>query len=122
MNFFRSKAIYAFLLCLSLCTASAAAAADEFPARPIRLIVPFAAGGALDAAARLLGDPMSKGLGKPVLIENRGGAGGIVGMEAAAHSAADGYTLLLAHSGFAAMPGLYHKLAFDPVRDFDGVS
>jgi tripartite-type tricarboxylate transporter receptor subunit TctC len=98
------------------------AVADDYPAQPIRLIVPFAAGGAVDAVARLLSDPIGKGLGRPVVIDNRAGAGGVVGMDAAAQAAPDGYTVLLAHSGFAAMPGLYRKLAFDPVRDFEGVS
>jgi tripartite-type tricarboxylate transporter receptor subunit TctC len=100
----------------------ASASAADYPSQSIRLIVPFAAGGAVDAVARLLSEPMGEGLGRPVVIDNRAGAGGMVGMEAAAHAAADGYTVLLAHSGFAAMLGLYRKLAFDPVRDFDGVS
>ncbi|MFL5107191.1 MAG: tripartite tricarboxylate transporter substrate binding protein [Xanthobacteraceae bacterium] len=108
------------LLCALLCAAPAAA--HDYPSQSIRLIVPFAAGGAVDAVARLLSDPISKGLGKPVVIDNRAGAGGVVGMDAAAQAPADGYTVLLAHSGFTAMPGLYRKLAFDPVRDFAGVS
>jgi len=101
--------------------AGAAAAAADYPTKPVQLIVPFAAGGAVDSVARLLSDPMSRSLGKAVVIDNRGGAGGVIGMDAAAHAPADGYTVLLAHSGFAAMPGLYRKLTFDPVRDFDGV-
>ena len=109
------------LLCAMACAWPAEPAAADYPTRPIQLIVPFAAGGAVDGVARLLSDPMSKGLGKAVVIDNRGGAGGVIGMDAAAHAPADGYTALLAHSGFAAMPGLYRKLAFDPVRDFDGV-
>ena len=96
-------------------------AAAAYPERAIRLIVPFAAGGAVDAVARLLGKALSTNLGSSVVIDNRGGAGGIVGMEAAAHASPDGYTLLLSHSGFAAMPGLYRDLPFDPVRDFTGV-
>jgi tripartite-type tricarboxylate transporter receptor subunit TctC len=108
------------LVCALLFAGSAIA--DDYPSKSIRLLVPFPAGGAVDAVARLLSDPMTKGLGKPVVIDNRGGAGGVVGMEAAAHAPPDGYTLLLAHSGFTAMPGLYRTLAFDPVRDFDGVS
>jgi tripartite-type tricarboxylate transporter receptor subunit TctC len=83
--------------------------------------VPFPAGGAVDAVGRLLGNAISPGLGQPVVIEDRGGAGGIVGMEAAAHAAPDGYTMMVSHSGFAAMPGLYRKLPFDPVKDFSGV-
>jgi tripartite-type tricarboxylate transporter receptor subunit TctC len=92
-----------------------------YPDRAIRLIVPFAAGGAVDAVARVLGKALAADLGEAVVIDNRGGAGGIVGMEAAAHAGADGYALLLSHSGFAAMPGLYRELTFDPVRDFAGV-
>ena len=76
------------LLCALLCAAPAAA--DDYPSQSIRLIVPFAAGGAVDAVARLLSDPISKGLGKPVVIDNRAGAGGVVGMDAAAQAPADG--------------------------------
>jgi tripartite-type tricarboxylate transporter receptor subunit TctC len=92
-----------------------------YPERPIRLIVPFPAGGAVDAVGRLLANAVGPDLGAPIVIEDRGGAGGIVGMEAAAHAAPDGYTMMVSHSGFAAMPGLYRKLPFDPVQDFAGV-
>jgi tripartite-type tricarboxylate transporter receptor subunit TctC len=105
----------------SAATLAPRAARAAYPERPIRLIVPFAAGGAVDAVARLLGAPLTASLGHPVLIDNRGGAGGIIGMDAVAHAPADGYTLLLSHSGLTAMPGLYRKLSFDPVADFDGV-
>jgi tripartite-type tricarboxylate transporter receptor subunit TctC len=96
-------------------------ASAAYPDRAIRLVVPFAAGGAVDAVARVLGKALTANLGEAVVIDNRGGAGGIVGMEAAARAGADGFTLLLSHSGFAAMPGLYRELPFDPVRDFAGV-
>jgi tripartite-type tricarboxylate transporter receptor subunit TctC len=96
-------------------------ASAAYPDRAIRLIVPFAAGGAVDAVARVLAKALSSNLGTSVVIDNRGGAGGIVGMEAAAHASPDGYTLLLSHSGFAAMRGLYRDLPFDPVHDFTGV-
>src|SRR6516162_3752160 len=92
-----------------------------YPERPVRLVVPFVPGGAVDAVGRLLGNAMTATLGQPVVIENRGGAGGIVGMEAAAHATPDGYTMMVSHSGFAAMPGLYRTLPFDPVKDFAGV-
>ena len=92
-----------------------------YPERPIRLIVPFPPGGAVDAVGRLLANAFTPNLGQPVVIEDRGGAGGIIGMEAAAHAAPDGYTMMVSHSGFAAMPGLYRKLPFDPVQDFAGV-
>jgi tripartite-type tricarboxylate transporter receptor subunit TctC len=92
-----------------------------YPERPVRLIVPFVPGGAVDAVGRLLGNAMTANLGQPVVIENRGGAGGVIGMEASAHAAPDGYTMMVSHSGFAAMPGFYRKLPFDPVRDFEGI-
>jgi tripartite-type tricarboxylate transporter receptor subunit TctC len=92
-----------------------------YPERPVRLIVPFVPGGAVDTVGRLLGNAMTAHLGQPVVIENRGGAGGVIGMEAAAHAAPDGYTMMVSHSGFAAMQGLYKKLPFDPVHDFEGI-
>jgi tripartite-type tricarboxylate transporter receptor subunit TctC len=113
----------------ALITAALASAASlaprlaraAYPERPIRLIVPFVPGGAVDAVGRLLGNAMTAELGQPVVIENRGGAGGIIGMETAAHAAPDGYSTMVSHSGFAAMPGLYKKLPFDPVHDFAGI-
>jgi tripartite-type tricarboxylate transporter receptor subunit TctC len=82
--------------------------------RAIRLVVPFAAGGAVDGVARLIGKALATNLDQPIAIENRGGAGGIIGMDAVAHAPADGYTMLLSHSGVTAMPRLYDKLPFDP--------
>ena len=92
-----------------------------YPDRAIKLIVPFAAGGGVDIAGRLIGKALSDNLGEAVVIDNRGGAGGVTGMDAVAKALADGYTLLTSHSGFTAMPGLYPKLPFDAVRDFAGV-
>jgi len=83
--------------------------------------VPFAAGGAVDSIARVLGNALGTELGQAIVIENRGGAGGIIGMETVARALPDGHTLLLSHTGFAAMPGLYRSLPFDPERDFTGV-
>ncbi len=98
-----------------------AAAADTFPVKPIRLIVPFPAGGGGDAAGRSLAPPLSARLGQQVVIDNRGGAGGIIGMELVKTAVPDGYTLLLSTAGFTAMPALHKNLPFDPVRDFTGV-
>jgi len=108
-------------LLLGAMLAGGGASADDYPSKSIRLIVPFAAGGAVGAVARVLSAPLTASLGQPIVIDNRGGAGGIIGMDAVAKSPPDGYTLLLAHSGLTYMPGLYRKLPFDPVKDFDGV-
>jgi tripartite-type tricarboxylate transporter receptor subunit TctC len=113
------KRPFLLVLCGLLCVTTANA--DEYPSKPIRLIVPFAAGGAVGAVARVLSTPLTASLGQAIVIDNRGGAGGIIGMDAVAKAPPDGYTLLLAHSGLTYMPGLYRKLPFDPVKDFDGV-
>jgi tripartite-type tricarboxylate transporter receptor subunit TctC len=109
------------LLLLSILLISGAARADDYPSKSIRLIVPFAAGGAVGAVACVLSTPLSQSLGQSIVIDNRGGAGGVIGMDAVAKAPPDGYTLLLAHSGLTYMPGLYRKLPFDPASDFDGV-
>jgi tripartite-type tricarboxylate transporter receptor subunit TctC len=109
------------LLVLCALLVSAPLHADDYPSKSIRLIVPFAAGGAVGAVARVLATPLSQSLGQSIVIDNRGGAGGIIGMDAVAKSPPDGHTLLLIHSGITYMPGLYRKLPFDPATDFDGV-
>jgi tripartite-type tricarboxylate transporter receptor subunit TctC len=93
-------------------------AADPYPARPIRLIVPFSAGGAADIIARLLGNGLTKGLDTQVVIDTRPGGGTVLGTDLAAHANPDGYTLLLAATAHATNPGLLGKLPFDPIRDF----
>jgi len=97
------------------------ARAADYPARPIRVIVPYAPGGALDTVARVLGAPLGEALGQSVVTYNRPGGGGLLGMNEAAKASPDGYTLLLDHSGLAYMPGLHANLPFDPVKDFAGV-
>jgi tripartite-type tricarboxylate transporter receptor subunit TctC len=109
----------ALLLCALLINGPVQA--EDYPSKSIRLIVPFAAGGAVGAVARVLSNPLSQSLGQSIVIDNRGGAGGIIGMDAVAKAPPDGYTLLLIHSGITYMPGLYRKLPFDPLADFDGV-
>src|SRR5438034_5534502 len=104
-----------------LFAAAAPALAQEYPARPIRFIVPFPPGGTLDITARIMQPKLSEGLGQTIVIENRGGAGGVVGTEAAAKSAPDGYTFLFTFSAHTMNPALY-KLAYDVERDFAPVS
>lgn len=105
-----------------LIMAASAAVAQPFPSRPIKVIVPFAAGGATDVIARFMADRMSKELGQPVVVENRAGANGAIGSEAVARSEADGYTLLAVTAGTHAInKSLYKDLKYDPVSDFTHV-
>jgi tripartite-type tricarboxylate transporter receptor subunit TctC len=106
------------LLLLLLQSPMLPAFAEEYPNRPVTLVVPFSAGGPGDVIARLLGNSMSATLKQPVVIENVVGAGGTIGTNRVAKAAADGYTLLLMHVGQATAPALYAKLPFDPVGDF----
>jgi tripartite-type tricarboxylate transporter receptor subunit TctC len=92
--------------------------AQEFPSRPLKLVVPFPPGGATDVIARLAAEQATKRLGQPMLVENRPGAGGIVGAETVTRSPSDGYTLLLTTPGVVAInPHLYARLPFDPLKD-----
>ena len=95
------------------------AQAQDYPSKPIRMIVPFAAGGILDIVARAVGERLSGSLGQAIVVDNRGGAGGSIGTEIAARAAPDGYTLLTGHIGTHAInPSVYPKLGYDPVKDF----
>jgi tripartite-type tricarboxylate transporter receptor subunit TctC len=96
--------------------------ADGWPNKPLRFILPFPPGGGTDILGRLIADRMTASLGQPVVTENRGGAGGNVGAEAAARSAPDGYTIVLVAPSLAISPSLYSKLNYDPVKDFAPVS
>jgi tripartite-type tricarboxylate transporter receptor subunit TctC len=108
---------------LALVAAAFGAAAQDWPSRAIRIIVPFPPGGATDIPARLVAPKLSEALGQPVVVENRTGAGGIVGIQAAAQSQPDGYTMLMATNGELVMnPSIYPKLPYDPFKDFVPVS
>jgi tripartite-type tricarboxylate transporter receptor subunit TctC len=98
--------------------AGGALAAEPYPDRPVTLIVPYAAGGSSDVLARLIGERMSKSLGQQVVIDNRAGAGSRLGIEIAAKSAADGYTLLLADMPHTIIPAIQKGVHYDPIRDF----
>jgi len=91
---------------------------DAWPSRPLRFILPFPPGGGTDILGRLISERLTATLGQPVVTENRGGAGGNVGAEAAARSAPDGYTIVLVAPSLAISPSLYSKLNYDPVKDF----
>jgi tripartite-type tricarboxylate transporter receptor subunit TctC len=95
-----------------------AQAQDVYPSKPLRLILPFPPGGGTDILGRLLAERLAANLGQPVVTENRGGAGGNVGAEAAARAAPDGYSLVLVAPSLAISPTLYSKLNYDPVKDF----
>jgi tripartite-type tricarboxylate transporter receptor subunit TctC len=102
---------------------AAPALAQEYPNRPITMIVPFAAGGPTDVVARLVSEQMSKTLGQPIIIENVVGAGGTTGSTRAARAANDGYTVIMGHVGtHAASVSLYPKLAYDPRTDFEPIA
>ena len=99
------------------------AVAQTYPSKPIRMIVPFTPGGSTDIIARVIAQKIGEAMGVQVLIDNRPGAGGNIGVEAAARSAPDGYTLLMGHIGTLAVnPSLYVHLPYDPLRDFAPVS
>jgi tripartite-type tricarboxylate transporter receptor subunit TctC len=93
-----------------------------YPERPVTIVVPFAAGGANDVVVRIIQQPLADALGQPVIVENRGGAGGNIGFGYVARSRPDGYTLLLAPNSFAVNVSLYDKAPYDPFKDFDPVA
>jgi tripartite-type tricarboxylate transporter receptor subunit TctC len=97
------------------------ASAQQYPTRPVSIVVPFAAGGPTDTVARSVAVAMEKSLGGNVIVENKPGAGGTIGVADVARAPADGYKLLVYHIGMATAPALYRKLPFDPLKDFEYV-
>src|SRR5205823_15067882 len=113
-----SKCLYGLVLGLALGW-HGADAQESYPAKPIRLMVSFAAGGPTDTVARIMAAKMTELLGQTILVENRTGAGGNIGADVVAKAAPDGYTLLMATvSTHAINPGLYKNMPYDPVQDF----
>lgn len=112
----------ALLLTVSAALLGNGALAQTYPARPVRVVVPFPAGGAVDTVARALGQKLTETWKQPVLVDNRPGAGGNIAADFVAKAAGDGYTLLITTQGFAISPGLYKKLPYDAVRDFQPVT
>jgi tripartite-type tricarboxylate transporter receptor subunit TctC len=115
MNRVRALAVSIVAACLF---AASAASAQTYPNRPITMIVPFPPGGATDAIARIIQDPLQKALGQPIVVENIGGAGGMIAAAKAARADADGYTILIHQVALAAGMTLYPNLSFDAEKDF----
>jgi tripartite-type tricarboxylate transporter receptor subunit TctC len=101
-----------------LATTCGTGVGQNYPSRPITLIVPFPAGGGVDAVARIVAEKLASGLRQQVVIDNRGGVAGVIGMRVAAKAAPDGYTLVMAHTGITINPTLYANPGYDPRRDF----
>ena len=100
----------------------APAFAQGYPTRTITLVVPFPPGGGNDAMARIIAEKLSTSIGQQIVIDNRGGAGGVIGSRAVAKSAPDGYTLLLGHTGSMGInPSLYANAGYDPRKDFEAI-
>jgi len=118
----RTFSLFRISLCAILCAVAAQAGAQStFPNRPIRIIVTFPPGGGADVTARTVAQRMSENIGRPVVVENRAGAGGNIGTEVVARAAPDGYTVLQTTNGHAIQPHL-RKLPWDPVKDFAPIS
>jgi tripartite-type tricarboxylate transporter receptor subunit TctC len=111
------------MLVLLVCVAALPAAAQDYPSKPIHIIVGYAAGGGNDIIVRVMAPEMTKGLGQPIIVENKPGAQGIIASEVVAKAAPDGYTILMGPSGpMTINPATYSKLPYDPVRDFAPIS
>jgi tripartite-type tricarboxylate transporter receptor subunit TctC len=117
------KTTIACLLAAMTMPAFAAEDAQNYPSKPIRLVVPFTPGGSTDILARVIGVKLTEAWGKQVVIDNRPGAGGNIGVDLVAKSPADGYTLVMGHIGtFGVNPTLYPKLPYDPIKDFQPIT
>src|SRR5271156_5758280 len=117
---FRPIAIGTFFFALVLSLplfAAPALAADDYPSRPIRMIIPFPPGGSNDVVGRIIANQLGQKLGQQIFVDNRGGAGGVVGTDVAAKAAPDGYTLLVVSVAHAVDPWIY-KEPYDPIKDF----
>ncbi len=122
----RTTAVRLFAFCASLIIggvlAAPSQAADSYPDRKVRMIVPFAAGGPTDVIGRLVAERLSDAWGQQLYVEDMPGAGGNLGVETAARAAPDGYTILVVSTGFIINPSMYSKIGYDPIKDFAPIS
>src|SRR5688572_18333839 len=109
-------------VCVLFCALAAPADGQEYPTRPVRVVVPFAPGGAVDLVARTIAARLNDGLGQPVIVDNRSGAGGTIGTDIVAKARPDGHTLLVASMGVAVNAVLYPKLPYDTLKDLAPVT
>jgi len=114
--------VFSLLVAAALAMPGIALAQQKFPTKPIRLVVPFSPGGGTDTLARIIATKMSDNWGQSVVIENRTGAGGTIGTTIVAKATPDGYTLLVSSPGFVVSAALHPNLAYDPLKDFAGVT
>src|SRR5262245_60256321 len=118
----RIAIVFAATALVAGASAYGAESTSAYPSRPIRLIVPFSPGGSADNLARMMQPALSATLGQSLVLDNRGGASGVIGTELVARAAADGYTLLLITTTHTVNPGLLKKLPYDTIRDFSPLS
>src|SRR5690606_34068153 len=110
------------IVAIVMVASSTASLAQSYPAKPVRLVVPYPASGPTDVTARLLTEKLTEASGQPVIVDNRPGAGGIIGCEIVARAAPDGHTLLIMPTQVAINPSLYKKMPFDTLKDLDGIT
>src|SRR4051794_1202966 len=116
----RAFTLFGIVLC---CNSVAASAADDYPSKPLRLVIPYTPGGPTDLVGRAVASKLQDALGQQLIVDNRAGGAGVIATEIVARSPADGYTLLLGTPGqLVTLPLLMHKLPYDAVRDFAPVS
>src|SRR4051812_40744782 len=111
-----------FVLLFGLIFVASSALSEDYPTKPIRFIVPYAPGGSSDILARLFGQRLAETMGQPLVVDNRAGAGSMIGTELTAKAPADGYTIILSDMPHTINPAVYGKVPYDPVKDFTPVT
>src|SRR5205809_2962345 len=117
-----ARALASVLALLCITAAAIESSAQGYPMRPVRMIVPFAAGGPTDVIARIVAQKLSEAWGQQVYTENMPGAGGNTGVAMAARAPADGYTILVVSTGFLVNPSMYARIPYDPIKDFSPIT